>query len=182
MRVGRTDGNWGSGLAVSRLWARIGIGAGLLLGAVDYIVKSYANEQEIAARISICLQRPNNRHLDEREDLSLNLRLPSAVLVKAAKAQYIHRSSRQQAGLGTVDLARPGPADGRKPDRLEPVGRRRGIQLGHLVSAAMTDSPGQSPCVAAGCARYAQGAIPRHPDIPTPRHPIPTNPPSRDTL
>ncbi len=64
---------------------------GLLLGAVDYIVKSYANEQEIAARISICLQRPNNRHLDEREDLSLNLRLPGAVLVKAAKALLLDK-------------------------------------------------------------------------------------------
>jgi hypothetical protein len=45
----------------------------------------------------------------------------------------------------------------------------------------MTDSPGQSPCVAAGCARYAQGAISRHPDIPTSRHPDTPTPRHPDT-
>jgi DNA-binding response OmpR family regulator len=58
---------------------------GLLLGAVDYIVKSYANEAEIAARIAICLQKSNYTQSPEAEDVSLNERLPGATLVKAAK-------------------------------------------------------------------------------------------------
>jgi DNA-binding response OmpR family regulator len=59
--------------------------AGLLVGAVDYIVKSYANEAEIAARIAICLQRSNHWPSDEHADISLDDRLPGAVLVRAAK-------------------------------------------------------------------------------------------------
>ena len=58
---------------------------GLLLGAVDYIVKSYANEAEIAARIAICLQKSNYTQAPENEDVSLDERLPGATLVKAAK-------------------------------------------------------------------------------------------------
>jgi DNA-binding response OmpR family regulator len=61
---------------------------GLLLGAVDYIVKSYANEEEIAARIAISLQRASYESAEEAEeadDRSINDALPSAVLVRAAK-------------------------------------------------------------------------------------------------
>ena len=59
--------------------------AGLLLGAVDYIVKSYANEEEIAARIAISLQRPTYPAAVDAADLSINDTLPSAPLVRAAK-------------------------------------------------------------------------------------------------
>jgi len=58
---------------------------GLLLGAVDYIVKSYANEEEIAARIAISLQRPTYLAAVDATDLSINDTLPSATLVRAAK-------------------------------------------------------------------------------------------------
>ncbi len=58
---------------------------GLLIGAVDYIVKSYANEEEIAARIAIGLQRASHPATQETDDPSLNNALPSAVLVRAAK-------------------------------------------------------------------------------------------------
>ena len=58
---------------------------GLLLGAVDYIVKSYANEEEIAARIAISLQRASYESAEEVDDRSINDALPSAVLVRAAK-------------------------------------------------------------------------------------------------
>ena len=58
---------------------------GLLLGAVDYIVKRYANEQEIAARMSIALQRSSHAGPQEAPDPSLNEALPSAALVRAAK-------------------------------------------------------------------------------------------------
>ena len=58
---------------------------GLLLGAVDYIVKSYANEEEIAARIAISLQRASYESAEKTDDLSINDALPSAVLVRAAK-------------------------------------------------------------------------------------------------
>ena len=58
---------------------------GLLLGAVDYIVKSYANEEEIAARIAISLQRASYESAEEADDRSINDALPSAVLVRAAK-------------------------------------------------------------------------------------------------
>jgi DNA-binding response OmpR family regulator len=57
---------------------------GLLLGAVDYIVKSYANEEEIAARIAIHLQRTHHSATKEADDPSLNDALPSAALVRAA--------------------------------------------------------------------------------------------------
>jgi DNA-binding response OmpR family regulator len=58
---------------------------GLLLGAVDYIVKSYANEEEIAARIAISLQRASYESAGEADDRSINDALPSAVVVRAAK-------------------------------------------------------------------------------------------------
>ncbi|MFZ4626654.1 MAG: helix-turn-helix domain-containing protein [Rhodoferax sp.] len=58
---------------------------GLLLGAVDYIVKSYANEEEIAARIAISLQRASYDSAGEADDRSINDALPSAVVVRAAK-------------------------------------------------------------------------------------------------
>ncbi len=58
---------------------------GLLLGAVDYIVKSYANEEEIAARIAISLQRPAFPAALDAVDLSINVAVPSATLVRAAK-------------------------------------------------------------------------------------------------
>ena len=62
---------------------------GLLLGAVDYIVKSYANEDEIAARIAINLQRSgfvNVADANVLADLSVNESLPNAALVIAAKS------------------------------------------------------------------------------------------------
>ena len=62
---------------------------GLLLGAVDYIVKSYANEEEIAARIAISLQRSNFPAAVEAKDLSLNDLLPGAALVRAAKKIFL---------------------------------------------------------------------------------------------
>lgn len=62
---------------------------GLLLGAVDYIVKSYANEEEIAARIAISLQRSSYPSVVENKDLSLNELLPGAALVRAAKKIFL---------------------------------------------------------------------------------------------
>lgn len=62
---------------------------GLLLGAVDYIVKSYANEDEIAARIAINLQRNSYGHgqaAHVQVDPSINATLPGANLVRAAKS------------------------------------------------------------------------------------------------
>lgn len=58
---------------------------GLKLGAVDYIVKSYANEEEIAVRIAIGLQRTGYVASTEERDPSINDALPSAALVRAAK-------------------------------------------------------------------------------------------------
>lgn len=58
---------------------------GLLLGAVDYIVKSYANEGEIAARIAISLQRSGSTGWQDLQDPTINDALPSAPLVRAAK-------------------------------------------------------------------------------------------------
>lgn len=55
---------------------------GLLLGAVDYIVKSYANEEEIAARIAIHLQKAN--YLAYPARASAEAATSEAVLVKAA--------------------------------------------------------------------------------------------------
>jgi DNA-binding response OmpR family regulator len=62
---------------------------GLLLGAVDYIVKSYANEEEIAARIAISLQRSSFTSVEETKDFSLNELLPGAALVRAAKKIFL---------------------------------------------------------------------------------------------
>lgn len=61
---------------------------GLLLGAVDYVVKSYANEDEIAARIAINLQRSafvKGQDAKPQTDLSVNESLPNVALVIAAK-------------------------------------------------------------------------------------------------
>ena len=63
---------------------------GLLLGAVDYIVKSYANEEEIGARIAINLQKSNYPRTQKQEDRSLNDSLPGAALVRAAKKVFLH--------------------------------------------------------------------------------------------
>ena len=70
---------------------------GLLLGAVDYIVKSYANEAEIAARIAICLQKSNYTQAPASDDMSVNERLPGAVLVKAAKKVLLEAIAKPQA-------------------------------------------------------------------------------------
>ena len=70
---------------------------GLLLGAVDYIVKSYANEAEIAARIAICLQKPNYTQAPASDDVSVNDQLPGAVLVKAAKKVLLAAIAKPQA-------------------------------------------------------------------------------------
>jgi DNA-binding response OmpR family regulator len=70
---------------------------GLLLGAVDYIVKSYANEEEIAARVAISLQRSNFASGEETTDLSLNDSLPSAPLVRAAKKIFLQELARPPA-------------------------------------------------------------------------------------
>jgi len=59
--------------------------AGLLLGAEDYIVKSYANDEEIAKRIAICLQRSGHHVGADPQDPSVNDVLPGAALVHAAK-------------------------------------------------------------------------------------------------
>ena len=75
---------------------------GLLLGAVDYIVKSYANEAEIAARIAISLQRSSYLGAQERQDPSLNETLPGAALVKAAKKVLLQQVAEPP---GAHDLA-----------------------------------------------------------------------------
>lgn len=83
--------------------------AGLLVGGVDYIVKSYANEEEIAARIAICLQRSNHWQSDDSGDISLDDRLPGAVLVRAAKKMLLEAVSSPLAAdllaarLGTTE-------------------------------------------------------------------------------
>lgn len=64
---------------------------GLLLGAVDYIVKSYANEEEIAARIAIHLQRASYSVDEAGRDLSINEGLPGAALVRAARQVLLRR-------------------------------------------------------------------------------------------
>ena len=70
---------------------------GLLFGAVDYIVKSYANEAEIAARIAICLQKSSYTQAPVSDDVSVNEHLPGAVLVKAAKRLLLEEIAKPQA-------------------------------------------------------------------------------------
>lgn len=65
---------------------------GLLLGAVDYIVKEYANEEEIAARIAIHLRKATYGSAPENESKKTASSLPSALL-KAAESLLLQRMS-----------------------------------------------------------------------------------------
>jgi len=65
---------------------------GLLLGAVDYIVKEYANEEEIAARIAIHLRKPSygKTPLNQSEQSST---IPLPALLKAAESLLLQHMS-----------------------------------------------------------------------------------------
>ena len=84
---------------------------GLSLGAVDYIVKSYANEHEIAARMAIHLQKSSSpgAAANGAEGESIEP-APAAALVKAAKQVMLQALASPPAAselarrLGTTEL------------------------------------------------------------------------------